>query len=348
MKFRIGDKVSFINEKLSGTVTRIVSDVLCKVEIENDFEIEVHEKELLLISRAEASEIPSAKEIIQPQEEKETLKHSEVFSLLENNAIHFAAVPAGEMQVLTGAVKFMLINKTNFRLLFAFSVKIKNKIIGVASGTLFPNSETMLTSKPRTDMIDWQNFIVQAILFEKDEYRLFTPVNRELPLLLPDLKTEFGSIKGAASYTKSIVLLHTGKEVEVNLEELKKKFSNEEEKEEKSKSFPQRKSPSEKNYDEQSGILHNEAEVDLHIQCLVEEYATLSNAEMLHIQLKRFRKEMDNALRNHYHRIIFIHGVGNGILRNEILRELRSYPGVSFRDAAFEKYGYGATEVVLN
>ncbi|MFI5218861.1 MAG: Smr/MutS family protein [Bacteroidia bacterium] len=348
MKFRVGDKVSFINEKLSGIVTRVAGDKLYKVEIENGFEIDVHEKELLLVSRIETSEFPSAKEIIQPVEEKDIAKHSGIFSSLESDSIYFVSAPAGEMQVLTGAVKFILINKTDFRLLFSFSSKVHNKIIGLKSGTARPQSETDLISKPRPDMIDWQNLVIQIILFNEKEYRLFPPVNRELPLLLPDLKTEFSSVKGAMSYAKVLSLFNAGKEPEINFEELKKKYSAEDVKEEKPKSFKERRQPVYKSSDEQSGILRNETEVDLHIQCLVEDYSSLSNAEMLQIQLKQFRKEMDIALKKHYHRIIFIHGVGNGVLRNEILRELRSYEGISFRDASFEKYGYGATEVILN
>jgi dsDNA-specific endonuclease/ATPase MutS2 len=80
---------------------------------------------------------------------------------------------------------------------------------------------------------------------------------------------------------------------------------------------------------------------------LIDDYKNLSNAEIMQIQLKKFRKEMDHAIKNHYHKIIFIHGVGNGVLRTEILRELRAYTGVRYTDAPFEKYGFGATEVIL-
>jgi dsDNA-specific endonuclease/ATPase MutS2 len=44
--------------------------------------------------------------------------------------------------------------------------------------------------------------------------------------------------------------------------------------------------------------------------------------------------------------IIFIHGVGNGVLRNAIHKRLSGNKNVQyFEDAQKEKFGYGATKV---
>ncbi|HKR07387.1 MAG TPA: DUF2027 domain-containing protein [Bacteroidia bacterium] len=354
MKFNVGDKVSFLNENLSGRITRIINEGICKVETGDGFEIDANEKELVLVSKAETSEVPSSIEIIKPLIEPILKLNTDLFSILENDAIHFVSMPAEDMQVLTGGVNFYLINKTGCLLHFSFSVKIKNKFFGLVSGSVEPQSEFLLLNKKRPDMIDWQNFILQFILFKEDEYKIIAPVNNELPLLLPDLKAEFDQLKGMESYSKTIKLVAVGKETEVDMEELKKKFSKDEETSRKSEpgetreaakeKIPPRKTPFQQ---DTSAIIRNDAEVDLHIQHLVDDYKHLSNAELMQIQLKKFRREMDNAIKNHYHKIIFIHGVGNGVLRTEILRELRAYSGVRYIDAPFEKYGFGATEVIL-
>jgi dsDNA-specific endonuclease/ATPase MutS2 len=91
----------------------------------------------------------------------------------------------------------------------------------------------------------------------------------------------------------------------------------------------------------------NEKEIDLHIEELVRDFSGMANAEMLQVQMSRFSKEMDAAISRHYKKIIFIHGVGNGKLKNEIRKELRNYQGVAFRDADNRKYGSGATEVIF-
>jgi dsDNA-specific endonuclease/ATPase MutS2 len=69
---------------------------------------------------------------------------------------------------------------------------------------------------------------------------------------------------------------------------------------------------------------------------------------MLRFQLAAFHKNLEGAIVHHFQNIIFIHGVGNGTLRNEIHKQLGKHPHVkTFKDARKEKFGYGATEVIL-
>ena len=44
---------------------------------------------------------------------------------------------------------------------------------------------------------------------------------------------------------------------------------------------------------------------------------------------------------------MFIHGVGEGVLRTELEFLLGRYPNVAFYDAEYAKYGVGATEVYI-
>lgn len=90
-----------------------------------------------------------------------------------------------------------------------------------------------------------------------------------------------------------------------------------------------------------------EAEVDLHIENLLPSHRGMSNAEIIDVQLRHFAKALDNAIRNNYYRIIFIHGVGKGRLREEIIAILNTYSGVTYRYASYERYGWGATEVLI-
>ena len=54
---------------------------------------------------------------------------------------------------------------------------------------------------------------------------------------------------------------------------------------------------------------------------------------------------MDQALVNRLHKITFIHGVGNGVLRSSIREELKRFPNIKYAEAPQEKFGYGGTEV---
>lgn len=88
--------------------------------------------------------------------------------------------------------------------------------------------------------------------------------------------------------------------------------------------------------------------VDLHIHELVDNTAGLSNADMLNLQIDRFRAVMDENLRNHGRKIVFIHGKGEGVLRQALLKELNhKYKGHDVQDASFREYGFGATQVTI-
>ncbi|MFN8777550.1 MAG: Smr/MutS family protein [Flavobacteriales bacterium] len=87
-------------------------------------------------------------------------------------------------------------------------------------------------------------------------------------------------------------------------------------------------------------------EVDLHIHELLDRHEGMSNSEIISIQLEHFERMLRNAEEKKVQRIIFIHGVGQGVLRSEIRKMLRDYyPQCEFLDAPYHIYGYGATEV---
>lgn len=87
-------------------------------------------------------------------------------------------------------------------------------------------------------------------------------------------------------------------------------------------------------------------EVDLHIHQLVISEKGLSNFDMLNLQLKTAKKKLEYAIRNKKPKIVFIHGIGEGVLKTELHNLLKKYP-VEFYEASYKKYGQGATEVYI-
>lgn len=86
-------------------------------------------------------------------------------------------------------------------------------------------------------------------------------------------------------------------------------------------------------------------EFDLHIEKLVKSFKGMSNYEILTLQSETAKKHVEFALRNRIPKIVFIHGVGDGVLKSEIDFMLGRYPDISFQDANYQKYGLGATEI---
>jgi dsDNA-specific endonuclease/ATPase MutS2 len=88
-------------------------------------------------------------------------------------------------------------------------------------------------------------------------------------------------------------------------------------------------------------------EFDLHIEKLVKNHKSLSNFDILTIQIDTAKRHVDFAIKNRIPRIIFIHGVGEGVLKAELDFFLGRYEQIKFQDANYQKYGQGATEVYL-
>lgn len=86
-------------------------------------------------------------------------------------------------------------------------------------------------------------------------------------------------------------------------------------------------------------------EVDLHIHKLVNSYKGMSNYDILTLQLDTAKRQLEFAMKKRIQKIIFIHGVGEGVLKAELDFLLGHYDTLKFYDADYSKYGVGATEV---
>ena len=88
--------------------------------------------------------------------------------------------------------------------------------------------------------------------------------------------------------------------------------------------------------------------VDLHADEVLETTAGMNAADILHYQLDVFRKTMTEYKNKKGQKIVFIHGKGEGVLRQAIVHELNyRYKSCTYQDASFQEYGYGATQVTI-
>jgi dsDNA-specific endonuclease/ATPase MutS2 len=87
-------------------------------------------------------------------------------------------------------------------------------------------------------------------------------------------------------------------------------------------------------------------EVDLHINQLIKSTRGMDNFAILSLQLDTARHKVEFAIQKKIPKIVFIHGVGEGVLKSELNFLLNKYP-VKYYDASYKKYGLGATEVYI-
>lgn len=341
MKFQPGDKVSFINEKQQGVVKKNLGNNMVVVEIEDGFEFPVRENELVKTGTVLIDKKNLPAEVIEKFPESDT----STFDLLcaDKTAI-IAAIPEGTGSILTGPLLYHVINRTAYDMVFTFYSRKNNQWKGLHKGIVNSSSSLELYRFKREEMIDIQSFLFTALLYNESNLHQVSPIRHEFAVLLPTLQHASKEIQGPAAFAATINVFADIPEEEIPVKDLIEKYQSEKNPQQVLKA---KQITAAERQPSKFGILEIEKEVDLHIEELVEDFSGLSNAEMIGIQLTHFSKQMDNAMKKHFKKIVFIHGVGNGKLKSEIRKELRHYPGVAFKDADNRKYGHGATEVTF-
>ncbi|MEX8547752.1 MAG: Smr/MutS family protein [Mucilaginibacter sp.] len=313
MKFKLGDFVRFVEEKREGFITRIIDEQTIGVTGDDDFEIPVLASKVTSVHGREAAVAAKTQEAIAEIPPQEFVA----------KGIYLAAVP--EKQV-TSVVQFHLINNTSYQLLASFSTEKNTEYKGEFAGIVAPKTSVKVYSAALPDISIWPKFIFQ-ILYHSTQKAGFLD-----PLVYSE---RFKAKDFAGSKIPVHVLNQLGwqfqldaAEVKVDAQKLKESFF---------------KSPEEKKVVEKPA-----KEMDLHIEKLREDYQFLSSSDIIKTQLERFQKTLDAAIVHQLPSVVFIHGVGNGILRHEIHKVVSKHPQVkTFMDARKEKFGYGATEVFL-
>ncbi len=88
-------------------------------------------------------------------------------------------------------------------------------------------------------------------------------------------------------------------------------------------------------------------EVDLHSHQLISNSKHLHAYDILALQIDTAKRKLEFAMAKRIQRVVFIHGVGEGVLRSELEFLFRHYDNLKFYDADYQKYGMGATEVYI-
>jgi hypothetical protein len=323
-----GDKVKFKNESYTGIVKRAGKGELVCVEV-NGLEIQVHASELILTERREGGMISGQGS--QPAEKTQ----ENLFPWLKQDSLHLVAVPADRLQVLTGQVVYWLVNRSSLHVLFSLFCQTADRFLTLAHGIVNSQCSCRLFSRPREDFNQWKKLHIQMIFFGEEEFPLHPPWSQDIRILLPDLKEEVKEAPEPFAFTKSILLCDFSQEKidRTAIEQLQNHFQ---------------QGSVRRQTEKPISLPFNEEIVDLHIEKIDPELKTARADIILRRQLDEFRNRLDHALKNRYHRIIFIHGVGQGVLKKALLEELKHYNGLAYRQASPLQYGAGAIEIILS
>lgn len=88
-------------------------------------------------------------------------------------------------------------------------------------------------------------------------------------------------------------------------------------------------------------------EVDLHIHQLTNNEKGMDPHDKLNLQLDTAKRQLEFAISKRVQRVVFIHGVGAGVLKLELQYLFKKYENLKYQEADYQKYGLGATEVYI-
>lgn len=356
MDIKIGDTVRYLNDVGGGKVASILPDNRVMVIDDSGFEIPMFRKELVVVdsddSKPKSVTISTKKEVETPENyHNESIFFPQGTNLSGNNTpkAYIAIVPQNEQASKSDILNVHIVNDCNYHLFVSVyeSNKLSNKFVNTQ--IIAPNKNSFIyaidKNKYSYDTIEitvnlsfyskgsipsikpWQSKVeietsvfTNNIMFKRNSFF-------DIPAVMYRLVDTDSS---TAEFKKALETLTKENSVVVSDKILLDTTPAKNTKKEKPK----------------ENFLK---EVDLHIQSLVESTAGLTPKEMLDIQMRQFKVEFENALAERYKRVVFIHGLGNGTLKNEIRRTLdREYKKYEYHDASFKEYGFGATMVILS
>lgn len=359
---KVGDKVRFLSEVGGGVVKAFKGKETVLVEDEDGFEIPMLVRECVVIDtddynikrkpQAPQAEVPSSHnerkkvELVNRESEDEpeiTYRPAETKEGEKLNVV-LAYVPQDVKAISSTAFDTYLVNDSNYYLYYTY-LSAEGKSWKVrAQGNIEPNTKLFLEEFEKEVLNELEHVAVQLIAYKEDKTFLLKPaVNVEL-------RVDTVKFYKLHTFTESVYFEEPSlryaivendipvRQVFADAESLQQALM-QKKTEDKTKPQPIVKQP------RKNDII----EVDLHINELLDNTTGMSNSEMLDYQLDVFRKTLEEYKAKKGQRIVFIHGKGDGVLRNALLKELKSkYKTYSSQDASFREYGFGATMVTIH
>lgn len=356
---KIGDKVRFLNEVGGGIVagfqgknTVLVEDkdgfeipmliTECVVIDTNDYNIPVKTKnndQQTTVNRQQTPDDDEEAHLNRPMTFKAKPVERRGGDLLN---ISLGFTPVNIHQLSNSAFEMYLINDCNYTLNFTLLTQTNCACHVHHSGVIKPNTKLFLEEFDRSMLPELEKLTLQAIAYKEEKtflpkppvyvgFRLDCPKFYKLHTFGESIFFE------QPSYIVDVMKDdQPARSVFIDAKQLRDALI-EPKREERSQVQTARNTM-------RNGII----EVDLHASAILETEQGMDSKAILEYQLQVFHDEMKQHVKKKGTKIVFIHGKGDGVLRNAIIKELRqNYKTCIFQDASFREYGFGATMVIV-
>lgn len=379
---KIGDKVRFLNDVGGGTITGFQGKDIVLVADEDGFEIPTLVTEVVAVEtndyniakvvdgkkkgktnedKPTPTSVKNALAVNDDEEEEEETDIADQELTYKPMAqerrganelnLCLAFVPKRVKEISDTPFEVYLVNDCNYYIHYTL-LNYEGKACQVRhEGEIAPNTKVYLEELLHNRIEEWERITIQTLAFKRD--KVFFPK----PTYSVNLRIDGTKFYKLHAFQPSVFfntpaltydILKDDRAVRpmfVDADELREAMQTPEEQ------LPTEPQPRISGAEKRATRKQDRnaiVEVDLHAHELLDTMVGLEPRDILEYQIKVFRDTMNAHLKNHGCRIVFIHGKGEGVLRNALLKELRThYKQCRVQDASFREYGYGATMVTI-
>lgn len=315
-----------------------------------------------VVENKSAADVQSVAPALEPELPVEETAHGEKLNIV------MAFEPKDIKRLSTTAFNAVLVNDSNYYLSFVFLRRGSEERSWslVYNGEVAPNELIDLASFSHDNLGDIEKITFQCVAFKKDKrFTLKSPVSvsrkldltkfhklhcfrkglyfddpvLEIPLVRDDAAVKPLEVSVSDLNENLRPVNKEGSAAKADLRQLSDKY----------RIDSGRRKENKKNPADNPRKLLPLIEVDLHIGELTDSTVGMEPKDMLGLQLDTVRQTMKSHRQRIGQKIVFIHGKGDGVLRNEVLKLLKKeYPKAELQDASFQEYGFGATLVTIH
>lgn len=359
-----GDKVRFLNEIGGGIVSGFRDKNIVLVEDSDGFEIPMSVTDVVVVTDENYSTTNMVKPsgpVAEVRKQAQGEKHQALRTVSDDPSegeitfrapveerkggnvlsCYLAFVPVDIKEISNTRFECYFVNDSNYFVRFTCLVAEGNSWTLRSTLEVEPNTKEFMEEIGREDLNDLSRIGIQLLAYKRDKPFQLKPA--------VDVQLRIDAVKFYKLHTfrendffEQPALLYTivenddvARSLVVDADAIKKQMYAKEE--------PQKKPQPQKRKGDEGVVV-----VDLHADELLETTAGMSNVDILNYQLDVFRKTIEENKKRKGQRLIFIHGKGEGVLRQAIIKELHyRYKTFLYQDASFREYGYGATQVTI-
>lgn len=337
MNLHIGDIVRYLNDVGGGVVKEIVGSSEVRILDESGFLLVVKVSDLVLVERcqdANTAEFDGKQDDVMKEEDND----------IPGNDIPHLYIAFVRNKRKSDVFAMYLINDSNYH--FPYVVYSGESTASrISSGILEANTKVQLSEISYSMLTDFTEIHIQGVFFKYSDYEPQKPVDCTIHVQ-PVKFYKPGVFVVNVFFDEDAYIIDFYDASKLRFEEELSQLRSVEP--EKIRDALLEKESAEEKPRTMTKKDSSIREIDLHIDSLIDDSSSMTPFEKLNYQMKAFEDELIRAVKDGIEKIVFIHGVGEGVLKAKIRGCLdKDYPQYYYQDASFEKYKFGATLVYL-